>query len=91
MTQTTQKALAGIVLVTCAVWSYSSIVNTLHMREFWFYCLVFMIPTGLLCGSVWLMERGRRWIRLTGFVSLMPTFVIWCFSLLFVYGDFKLH
>ena len=91
MSSTFLKISLAVFFVTYAVWFYSFVVHTFHMRDFWFYVFFFFVPGGILCGSIWLSLHHQIWVRVIGLIALLPTGAVWLLSLLLVYGDFKIH
>lgn len=49
------------------------------------------IPAILLCAFLLMALAKTKWIKITGLALSIPTMFFWIFSLLVVYGDFRIH
>ena len=91
MSRPFKVATGTVLLITAAVWTLGIARNTFLAREIGFYAVLFLVPAGALCSSVWLAFQGPLWRRIVGWVAIVPTFAVWALSLLLVYGGFKIH
>jgi len=88
-----QMATVVIFGITTIIWVYSLATKTLLLRheEIAFLALLFVVPAGLVCASIWILLDARWWRRLLGTVFLLPSVVIWGLSLLLTIAGFKIH
>ena len=81
----------GVVAVSSGAWIYALAVNHLYWREFWIYAGIYLVPVGLVVGSLWVLLHRAPWRWALGFVLLLPSAVVWLGSLLLVVSGFKIH
>ena len=83
--------VAGIYVTTAVVWIAGLWDYTFYARDFWFHVVLFLVPGGLVAGSIWLIFRECTWVRVLGAVLALPSLATWILSLLLAYGEFRIH
>lgn len=79
--------------VTAIVWIYgfSAHPQQLRIDEVWFALLLFVVPTSMVIGAVWLVLDKAWWRLVLGAALLVTSIVVWGAILLFAYIGFRIH
>ena len=80
-----------ILVITSAVWIYGLTNHRFLLNEFWLYVLIFSVPAGLMCFSLWVLLHHAIWRVVLGIVILIPSLGLWIISLLLVSIGFRIH
>ncbi|MGI9327433.1 MAG: hypothetical protein ACR2PZ_19600 [Pseudomonadales bacterium] len=79
--------------ITTIVWLYgvSAHPQQLRMDEVGFALLLFIVPTSMVIGAVWVALDKAWWRVVLGAALLVPSIAVWGAILLFAYAGFRIH